>query len=548
MKKLRLQSHELSNDCKCTRLKCFETVSVEERQAIITMFNSLDSINAQNSYLAGLIAVLPVLRRRSRRPDGKEHYDASYRYKVRVKRRNGIEEVDICSKAFISMHGITRAKLVHIQKSLKTFGVAPVDKRGQHSSKHRKLSDDLSGKIFDHISSFRGRLSHYSLKDSKKLYLSEELNIRKMFQLFKEKHPNLSVSYDTYRNIFNTKFNISFGYPRTDTCSTCDEFTATLKSLDPVNDALQIEALSTENKLHKIRAQVFYDKKRASRKKARTTTDFEAIAMDYQKNISLPNISTNDLYYKRQLSIFSFIIHVLSSGKSVFFTYPEFVARKGSDEVASFLTFFIWNVLHLHIFCDSAGVQNKNFTIVRLLHYIVHEIKRLDSIHITFPIRGHSYLECDKNMGLINIKTRMELHADWKTVLQHARKKPEPFHVVDVSQEITKSWTSFLKGKFVSKYPFPLQKVRELQVMSDKRGLVFNRTTYNGHWLSKQITVKPKKQSSFSQSGLKEGEFELPNPAYDGLLPISQAKYDNLQVLKRFCPSAVQQIYENLSH
>ena len=71
MKKLRLQSHELGNDCKCTRLKCFETVSVEERQAIITMFNSLDSIDVQNSYLAGLIAVLPVLRHRSRRPDGK---------------------------------------------------------------------------------------------------------------------------------------------------------------------------------------------------------------------------------------------------------------------------------------------------------------------------------------------------------------------------------------------------------------------------------------------------------------------------------------------
>ena len=76
----------------------------------------------------------------------------------------------------------------------------------------------------------------------------------------------------------------------------------------------------------------------------------------------------------------------------------------------------------------------------------------------------------------------------------------------------------------------------------------FYRTTYNGHWLSKQITVKPKKQSSFSQSGLKKGEFELPNPAYDGLLPISQAKYDDLQVLKRFCPSAVQQFYENLPH
>ncbi|KAK9680912.1 hypothetical protein QE152_g38737 [Popillia japonica] len=68
-------------------------------------------------------------------------------------------------------------------------------------------------------------------------------------------------------------------------------------------------------------------------------------------------------------------------------------------------------VKHLHIFCDceTAGGQNKNFSMFRFMHFMVHTVKRLESIKITFPIRGHSYLECDKNMGIVNLKKRMEL-------------------------------------------------------------------------------------------------------------------------------------------
>lgn len=40
--------------------------------------------------------------------------------------------------------------------------------------------------------------------------------------------------------------------------------------------------------------------------------------MDFGKNVSLPNITTNDIYYKRQLSMYSFNIHILSSQQSYF--------------------------------------------------------------------------------------------------------------------------------------------------------------------------------------------------------------------------------------
>lgn len=40
--------------------------------------------------------------------------------------------------------------------------------------------------------------------------------------MYQEKYPNNKVSYDSFREIFNRDYNFSFGYPRKDTCSTCD--------------------------------------------------------------------------------------------------------------------------------------------------------------------------------------------------------------------------------------------------------------------------------------------------------------------------------------
>ena len=64
--------------------------------------------------------------------------------------------------------------------------------------------------------------------------------------------------------------------------------------------------------------------------------------MDFQKNLHLPNISTNDVYYRRQLSLYSFNIHVLSTSESFFYCYPETVGGTGSDEVVSMLHNFIF--------------------------------------------------------------------------------------------------------------------------------------------------------------------------------------------------------------
>ena len=57
--------------------------------------------------------------------------------------------------------------------------------------------------------------------------------------------------------------------------------------------------LNREHELHKRKSEVFYEKKRNARKKAALHDEFAALAFDFQKNLYVPNKSTNDVYYRR---------------------------------------------------------------------------------------------------------------------------------------------------------------------------------------------------------------------------------------------------------
>ncbi|KAK3799491.1 hypothetical protein RRG08_035157 [Elysia crispata] len=80
-----------------------------------------------------------------------------------------------------------RPRLEEPKKRSCYLGLPPVDGRGKHASRPHKMSNELRQRIRDHISSFRGRKSHYSQEKTRRLYLPEELNISKMLDLYKER-------------------------------------------------------------------------------------------------------------------------------------------------------------------------------------------------------------------------------------------------------------------------------------------------------------------------------------------------------------------------
>lgn len=249
--------------------------------------------------------------------------------------------------------------------------------------------------------------------------------------------------------------------------------------------------------------------------------------MDFQKNLPVPNISTNDVYYKRQLSFFSFNIHRLSDGDSVFYTYSEETAKKGANEVCSFLEDYVTHHLssdveNLTIFCDSCGGQNKNFTTFRYLHHLVHTKKRFKTITVVFPIRGHSYMECDKNMGLINSKARTQHPKDWIEIFRAARCKPAPFKIEEVDQSMVRDWNSFLSSKYTKKCPFLSRPIRELKVSANHPRMIFHRDSYNGNWTSSVMTLPTRRQ--IRGPPLSAREFLYPPRAYDGKCSLHKHK------------------------
>ena len=73
----------------------------------------------------------------------------------------------------------------------------------------------------------------------------------------------------------------------------------------------KILKLEDERKLHLKKADTFY-KRKTEAKKVRKKVEIESICIDFAKNLPVPNISTNDAYYCRQLSIYTFIFYLLT--------------------------------------------------------------------------------------------------------------------------------------------------------------------------------------------------------------------------------------------
>ncbi|GFN85748.1 hypothetical protein PoB_001225400 [Plakobranchus ocellatus] len=462
-KKARVSNHVLGEDCNCSRFQCFQATTDEERQALINVFNALESKDSQNSFLSTLIKVESVARRRPRHEleDRAKPKDRSYAYIVKVQREGGAKSVPVCLKGFCAMFGITHRRVRTIQTALKETGFPPQDRRGKHQNRPSKLSGEQVERVIAHIQSFKGRSSHYSRNKSKRIYLPDELNITKMFELFQQQHPAETLSYESYRVIFNNRFNISFGFPRSDTCSLCDQINAKLTCLDSKlqsgsgeTAALEQERaqVNTEKEIHHRKAEVFYERKKAARVKSSQDPTTLAVAFDYQKELPLPNKTTNDIFYRRQLSVHSFNIHELAGENVFIYVYNETVAKRGSDDVASLLHHFFSNyvpaeVKHLELFSDGCAGQNKNWTIVRFLFAQVHFWKRFETIKWSFPVRGHSYMECDRDLSMVNKRRQAETQQHWVEEFQSARKRPSPFNTIEMGQGDFFSYTDEAKYK-----------------------------------------------------------------------------------------------------
>ena len=211
------------------------------------------------------------------------------------------------------------------------------------------------------------------------------------------------LSYSTFYRLWSRNFNIGFANPRVDVCTTCEQLNHRLRQC---KDSEKVD-LMTQLRIHKLRSKTFYDMLR------KRSPDSYDIAYDLQQVHSLPKLPVQEAFYSRQLGLYNFGLCDLSSGKKFCYTWLESDAGRGSVEIGSAVFSYITHELSqsdaykqvrkLRLFSDGCGGQNKNNNIVAMAftYLILHAPENVKEIELIFPVRGHSFLPCDRLFGRI---------------------------------------------------------------------------------------------------------------------------------------------------
>lgn len=353
------------------------------------------------------------------------------------------------------------------------------------------------------------------------------------------------VTYDYYYRHFTESFNLSFGYPRTDTCATCDQLKIQLDAAS--TDELK-QQLNVQKEVHLRKAQAFYNDLKEKTEMAQIDETVETICFDYQQNLPVPVLTTGEIFYARQIWVYNQLFYSCSNNKSVSYMFDETVAKKGSIETVSFLWHFIKKYIRssvtvLHIFTDNCGGQNKNAVMIQFLSTLVNNGRFSKIVH-HLPEPGHSFLPCDRDFAQIEKKKRKKeilyLPEEWYSLVENCGKK---FTVERVTQDMVFDFKTYLepyfkKSSVVNKRPFTLSKYRLF---------IYDSAS------SQNISVTESHNAAFTiayplnKSSGKIIDLNGAPQAYNEKLPLKSAKYDSIMPLvKKYVSPICQTFYETI--
>jgi hypothetical protein len=527
-----------STNSVCCKKKCISNLTNSEKSEVLRYFNSIKSVNQQNEYLKACINP-NCLNQTKGKTNG------NFEYTIRINNNEHQFNVirKVCTQAFLKLHEIKYSRLR--TKILKNRDQSE-DMRGIHNSHINKIPLEVELDIREFIENYESRESHYSPSVATgRKYIESDKNISMLYREFIEKYTEYDgfVNYQFFYYIFKDS-NIGFGFPRSDLCNTCEELNVKLKSISiQNNNVLEIQLKDELNK-HQIEANIFYKLQKDMKSLAKSDKTLTVISMDYEKNFFVPITKVNIEYYSRQLSIHNFGIHNMSSEKATMFMYSENYAMKGPNETISFLNYYIKNkidkkVKKLYIFSDNCFAQMK-CRYLWLYYDILVKSDIYEEINLIYPIVGHSYLDCDRDFGLIE-KSRKCVHkvnlpSEWVQLVRNANKK-NPFEVIYVNHPLTDNLVNdSTELCFVSDYKkyFEFFLKSKLSHLTDVRRMKF---TKNDIKVSLNLGIEPEISIDLLNSNEKI-DFNLLNSklnlAYSDFIPINKAKYDDIKKLLNY--------------
>lgn len=521
-------------ECVCSK-KCTNIVSVERRRRFFNQFWSMGTFAGRCALLINCVSEVPKKRSYSKNP---------MRNRVATRKYTMFGKV-VCKVALLRTLQVSQKRITVALNKQKFFD-SFADCRGKNSGGANAFPVSKIVEVRAHISSFPKYISHYTRSQTNSKFLNSNLNLAKMYRLYKSDAEN-PVSVSFYKRIFYGDFNLRFNAPKKDSCLKCDIYAVKAKNpLLSEADRLILEEWHNE---HVEQAVLLRAQMKKDLEMAKVDKSLEVLPFDFQKILNCPKVATSIVYYLRQLNIYNFGIHVGSTGQGIFNVWIETEASKGTQEVGSCLRKYIATIdgpKKLILWCDSCGGQNRSIKLVLMLIHTLQNHKTLETITIRYLQSGHSFLPNDSEFGYFEtaLKTAGDLFTDEAVmeVMKECRVKNkfvvnrlsshEFFSVKNLEKVITNRKIDVNKSKI------NWLETHEIVIEKSQPGVIKMRKKIDGDFQSVNIEKKGVNASVF-------GTIKLDQLWPNGK-PLSKEKIDDIKKILNLVPDEDKHFYSFL--
>lgn len=431
-KKKEIPQRQLKEACLC-RMKCYEKISRQERETCFHHFWKVcKDWDQRRQYVSNHVTKTVKVRSKVNSTLAQDRRKYNYKYSFAI----GNKIIPVCKVMYLNTLCVGEKFVKLCVEKKMSGGLTEPDRRGQKSPSN-KTDEKVVTSVVDHISSYPSYESHYRRETNVRRYLGPELNINIMYKQYVEKMKSEMKSPEEiakdwlYRDIFNKKFNLAFKLPDQDTCDDCDKFERELK--DPQISYEEKEKVKEMKKKHWEESELRYKLKRVDKEASIGKKRTRVLLLDLQKCFPTPCLTNTQSFYLRKLWTLNLTIYDATTRSTHNFMWPENVAGRGGNEIASCLLRWAENNLNssdieeVTTWTDNCAGQNRNMVVVMAYLWLMKMIHK-------FLLKGHTHMECDHVHAMIEKKKKklktMEIASprDWIQFVKTCAGK-NPFHV-----------------------------------------------------------------------------------------------------------------------
>ncbi|CAH1977423.1 unnamed protein product, partial [Acanthoscelides obtectus] len=394
------------NNC---RQKCSSKINDENfRELIRTKFWRL-SFGERRLFLDAHIKQFEIKVRRQEAQRSSRNVSLKYFLPLPVETEAKFEKIQVCKTMFLHTLGLKTDGMItcHIHSKKRSVeGIAQtVDERGlviRGMLEEQKMRTEEI--VIKHINSFNPVVSHYNLKHTpNRRFLPPDLTIKYMWQDF----CNLQkISYDLYRRIFE-KQNIGFKKPSQDECAQCLKHKVhIIRQCDA--SSCKICCQFENHKKSYMEARQHYE----NDSNQEVMQDEKIYAVDMQKVLLLPKMSTKESFFVSRLVVFNETFVSLHKDGNICVMWHEAIRGRSATDVASAYYNVIKNsdnvTKKFTFWVDNCSAQNKNWTLYSAFATFVNCEWGPEEITLKYFEPGHSFMAADSVHG--RISTEMKKH------------------------------------------------------------------------------------------------------------------------------------------